>query len=62
MVDLFFWSYFRPFSGRVSDSGARSRGFDPHSGRHVESLSKIHSLSQKSTGKTHEAAAPSRHD
>ena len=29
-------------SGRVWDSGARGRGFDPHSGRHVVSLSKIH--------------------
>ena len=29
-------------SGRASDSGARSRGFDPHSGRRVVSLSKIH--------------------
>ena len=29
-------------SGRASDSGARGRGFDPHSGRHVVSLSKIH--------------------
>ena len=26
-------------SGRVSDSGARLRGFDPHSGRRVVSLS-----------------------
>ena len=29
-------------SGRVSDSEARGQGFDPHSGRHVVSLSKIH--------------------
>ena len=29
-------------SGRASDSGARSSGFDPHSGRRVVSLSKIH--------------------
>ena len=29
-------------SGRASDSGARGRGFDPHSGCHVVSLSKIH--------------------
>ena len=28
--------------GRASDSGARGRGFDPHSGRRVVSLSKIH--------------------
>ena len=27
---------------RASDFGARGRGFDPHSGRHVVSLSKIH--------------------
>ena len=27
---------------RASDSGARGRGFDPHSGRRVVSLSKIH--------------------
>ena len=27
-------------SGRASDSGARVQGFDPHSGRHVVSLSK----------------------
>ena len=29
-------------SGRALDSGARGRGFDPHSGRSVVSLSKIH--------------------
>ena len=29
-------------SGRASDSRARGRGFDPHSGRCVVSLSKIH--------------------
>ena len=29
-------------SGRASDSGASGRGFDPHSGRRVVSLSKIH--------------------
>ena len=29
-------------SGRASDSGARGRGFDPHSGRRFVSLSKIH--------------------
>ena len=29
-------------SNRASDSGARGRGFDPHSGRRVVSLSKIH--------------------
>ena len=31
-------------SGRASDSRARGRGFDPHSGRRVVSLSKIHYL------------------
>ena len=36
-------------SGRASDSGARGRGFDPHSGRRVVSLSKLH-LPPKSTG------------
>ena len=34
-------------SGRASDSGARGRGFDPHSGRRVVSLSKIHLPPQK---------------
>ena len=29
-------------SGRASDTGARGRWFDPHSGRRVVSLSKIH--------------------
>ena len=29
-------------SGKASDSGARGRGFDPHTGRRVVSLSKIH--------------------
>ena len=29
-------------SGRASASGAKGRGFDPQSGRHVVSLSKIH--------------------
>ena len=29
-------------SGRASDSRARGRGFDPHSGCRVVSLSKIH--------------------
>ena len=40
---------------------ARGRGFDPHSGRRVVFLSKIH-LPPKSTGNTQEAVAPSRHD
>ena len=48
-------------SGRASDSGARGRGFNPHSGRRVVSLSKIH-LPPKSTGNTQEAVAPNRHD
>ena len=34
-------------NGRASDSGARGRGFDPHSGRRVVSLSKIHSPPKK---------------
>ena len=40
-------------SGRASDYGARGRGFDPHSGRRVVSLSKIH-LPPKNTGNTQE--------
>ena len=48
-------------NGRASDSGSRGRGFDPHSGRRIVSLSKIH-LPPKSTGNTQEAVAPSRHD
>ena len=48
-------------SGRASDFGARGRGFDPHSGRSVVSLRKIH-LPPKRTGNTQEAVAPSRHD
>ena len=36
-------------------------GFDPHSGRRVVSLSKIH-LHPKNTGNTQEMVAPSRHD
>ena len=43
------------------DPGARGRGFDPHSGRRVVSLSKIHSL-PKSTGNNQQGVAPSRHD
>ena len=34
-------------SGRASDSGVRGRGFDPHSGHHVVSLSKIHLPAKK---------------
>ena len=48
-------------SGRASDSGARGRGLDSHSGRRVVSLSKIHSP-PKSTGNIQEAVAPSRRD
>ena len=48
-------------SGRASDSGARDRGFDPHSGPRVVSLSKIH-LPPKNTGNTQEGMAASRHD
>ena len=33
--------------GRASDSGARGWGFDPHSGRRVLSLNKIHFPPQK---------------
>ena len=47
--------------GRASDSGARGRGFDPHSGRSVVSLSKIH-VPHKNTGNTQKAVALSRHD
>ena len=39
-----------------------TREFDPHSGRRVVSLSKIHLPPPKSTGNTQEAVAPSRHD
>ena len=45
----------------ASDSRARGRRFNPHSGRRVVSLSKIH-LPPKSTGYTQEAVAQSRHD
>ena len=48
-------------SGRALDSGARGWGCDPHSGRRVVSLSKIH-LPFKSTGNTQEVVAPFRHD
>ena len=47
--------------GTASNSGARGRVFDPHSGRRVVSLRKIH-LPPKSTGNTQEAVAPFRHD
>ena len=45
-------------SGRASDSGARGRGIDPHSGCRVVSLNKI-LLIPKSTGNIQEAVAPS---
>ena len=45
----------------ASDSGARGRGFDPHSGHRVVSLSKKYLLPE-CTGNTQEAVAPSRHD
>ena len=45
----------------TSDSGSRGRGFEPHSGRGVVSLSKTY-LPPKSTGNPQEAAAPSKHD
>ena len=45
----------------ASDSGERGRGFDPHSGRCVVSLSKKHLL-PRSSGNTQEAVAPTRHD
>ena len=40
--NLCFFREARRPSGRALDSGARGRGFDPHSGRRVVSLSKIH--------------------
>ena len=46
---------------KASDSGVSGRGFEPHSGRRVVSLSKAHLL-PKSTGNTQVAAAPSQHD
>ena len=42
MSSPFFLRKARRPSGRASDSGARGRGFDPHSGRRVVSLSKIY--------------------
>ena len=45
----------------TSDSGSRGRGFEPHSGRRVVSLSKTY-LPPKRTGYTQEAMAPSQHD
>ena len=70
VVESFMWNNFyiktntssRWPSGRASDSGARGRGLDPHSGPRVVSLSKIHLPPKKSTGNTQEAVAPSRHD
>ena len=46
---------------RASDSKARGRWFDPHSGRRIVSLSKAHLLF-KSTGNIQKAVTPSRHD
>ena len=48
-------------SGRVSESGARGRGFDAYL-RRVVSLSKDTFIPRKNTGTTQEAVAPSRHD
>ena len=46
MTLILLWEARWP-SGRASDSRARGRGFDPHSGRRVVSLSKIHLPSKK---------------
>ena len=46
---------------KAVDCGARGRGFEPHSGHRVVSLSKAHLLS-KSTGNTQEAVVLSQHD
>ena len=56
----------------TSDSGSRGRGFEPHSGCRVVSLSKTYlppppkkknkKKQQKSTDNTQEALAPSHHD
>ena len=45
----------------TSDSGSRGRGFEPHSGRRVVSLSKTY-LPPNRTGNTQEAVALSQHD
>ena len=45
----------------TSDPGSSGRGFEPHSGRRVVSLSKTY-LPPKSTGNNQEAVAPSQHD
>ena len=65
---MFFYIFLKSILGergglvvRASDSGARGRGLDPHSGRRVVSLSKT-DLLLKSTGNTQEAVASSRHD
>ena len=63
-----FWLFTSEKRGRsgivvkASDSGFRGRGFEPHSGRRVVSLSKIHLLPQKSTVNTQKAVAPSQQD
>ena len=46
---------------KTSDSGSRVRGFEPHSGHRVVSLSKTY-LPPKSNSNTQEAVAPSQHD
>ena len=46
---------------KTSDSGSRGRGFEPHLGRRVVSLSNTYLL-PKSTGNTQEVVAPSQHD
>ena len=45
----------------TSDSGSRDRGFEPHSGHRVVSMSKTY-LPPKNTGNTQEAVTPSQHD
>ena len=45
----------------TSDSGSRGRGFEPHSGRRLVSLSNTY-LPPKRTGNTQETLAPSQHD
>ena len=49
--------------GRVSDSGARGRGFDTYLRRVVSlSIDTFTCTPPKSTGNTQETLAPSRHD
>ena len=49
-------------SGRALDSRARGRGFDPHSGRRVVSLRKIHLPPEKYWYKYPGNGGSSRHD